>query len=640
MGSMNKIFLTLVLMVSMTLSVVATHIVGGEMSYVGLGNNNYQFTLNIYRDCLPPSQGGGNPQALQQDNPAFISVFRGNSLYSVDSFFYSSILLIPANFSNDCINNPPNTCISRIQFVFNLQLPSSPLTYTILSQRCCRNETINNVNNPGNTGSTYFCTVPPTPVICNNSATFINYPPQIICANNPFYYDHSAIDPDGDSLSYEFCNALVGGDPADPKPIITSFPSMASVSYKSPFSAAMPMSGLPPLTIDPTTGIITGTPNMQGRFVVTICCTEWRNGVAINSVSREFQFVVTNCSKAVVANIPVLSQEPNTHIIECKSYTVNFQNWSAGGFTYEWDFGVTGINTDTSTLFQPSYTYPDTGTYVVQLWVNRGSTCPDSIKRLVKIYPLFNTDFTSSGLLCPEEPISFIDQSSSQYGSVNFWNWNLGDGTTSGIQNPVHSYPNFQKNYFVSLISGNTFGCRDTASKVITIPEVKIFAGNDTTIIKDESIFFNATGGVTYFWNPSNYLSSNSLSNPIGTYTDTGRVTYILQGTTIDGCIGYDTVTVTVAKDPYLIMPTVFSPNGDGLNDYFKVFFAGFRKLNSFKIFNRYGEMVFSTMDFRKGWDGYYKGRLCDLGTYYWLVSADDLANKPRFYKGDITIVY
>src|SRR5690606_11039305 len=124
-----------------------------------------------------------------------------------------------------------------------------------------------------------------------------------------------------------------------------------------------------------------------GRFVVTVCCHEWRNGAIINTVKRDFQFEITNCSKAVVANIPQYSEEFNTYIVNCTDHTVFFENKSSGGFTYDWDFGDPTTTSDVSTDFQPSYTYPDTGTYVVKLVVNKGSTCPDSIVRFVKVFP-------------------------------------------------------------------------------------------------------------------------------------------------------------------------------------------------------------------------------------------------------------
>lgn len=636
---MRKIFVVYLLLFSV-IHMKASHIVGGEIYYKCLGNNMYEFTVNIYRDCLPESQGGGNSAALLADNPAYLSIFQGSTLVFFDSIPANSIQTVPTNFSNDCLNNPPNTCLSMMQFKFQRLLPPSAVPYSLYYQRCCRNGTINNINNPGITGATYFCEIPATPISCNSSAVFKNYPPQIICINNPFVYDHSALDTDGDSLSYDFCPALIGGDKDTPKPIITTLPGLFGVSYRSPFSASNPIIGNPPITIDPKTGIITGTPNMQGRFVVTICCHEWRNGVMINTIRRDFQFVVTNCSRAVVADVPVLSQEANTYVIQCKSFTVPFRNTSTGGFKYHWDFGVTGLLDDTSDQFQPTYTYPDSGTYKVTLWVNQGTTCPDSITRLVKVYPTFKANFSYSGLLCPESPISFTDESTTPYSIIDYWFWNFKDGTTTSDQNPVHAFPNAAAEYNVTLIAGNALGCRDTAVKVVKIPLVNIFAGNDTVIVKNEVINYNATGGVSYTWSPGDYLNFTNINNPTGVYSDTGVFTYILQGITKDGCTGYDTIQVTVAKDPYLLMPTVFSPNGDGLNDYFNILYAGFRRLNSFKIFDRWGKLVFETNDFRKGWDGRLNGRLCDVGAYFWVISAIDLANRPKLLKGDISIVY
>lgn len=619
---------------------MASHIVGGEITYKCLGNNNYEFTVNIYRDCLPPSQGGGTPSALAEDNPASICIYKGNSFFAVDSFInFTSSLVVPVNFSNDCIVNPPATCLSLLQFKFSKNLPASPDSYTLIYQRCCRNETVNNIINPAYSGASFYCTIPPS--ICNNSANYTYYPPQIICVNNPFVYDHSATDADGDSLSYEFCAALNGGDQQNFKPTYLGpfKPNLQSLNYRSPFSPTLPVGGNPILKIDPVTGIITGTPNIQGRFIVTVCCTEWRNGVPINVVRRDFQFVVTNCSKAVVANIPQFSEEQNTYIVSCKSYTVNFVNQSTGGFEYHWDFGVAGSNTDTSNIFQPTFTYPDTGTFKVKLVVNPGSTCPDSITRLVKVYPDFNTDFEFNGLLCPNSPINFTDKTTSTFLPINYWNWNFDDGTSSPLQNPTHSYSNIGKNFVVTLISGNKYGCLDTAVQTLPIPVVNVFAGNDTVIVKNNIIQYNGSGAANYQWNPSDFLDNANINNPTGFYSDTGRYTYILTGITNNGCIDFDTIHVIVSDGPYITLPNAFTPNDDGNNDIFKILASGFKKLNSFKIFDRWGIMIFSTTDFRKGWDGTYKGKKCELGTYFWLVEAIDLNDKKQLIKGDVNLL-
>ncbi len=619
----------------------SSHIVGGNISYVCLGNNTYQFTISIYRDCLPPAQGGGNPSALLSDDPAFVSIYNGSSFFSFDSIFYQSSFNIPTNFSNDCINNPPATCLNRLQFNLIKVLPPSANPYTVVYQRCCRNETINNIINPGTTGASYTCVVPPANVSCNNSAIFVNYPPQIICINNPFIYDHSATDPDGDSLDYYFCDAIKGGDANNPKPLLIggSLPFFSSVNYRSPYNPNNPMGGNPVLKIDSKTGIITGRPNIQGRFVVNVCCDEYRGGVLINTTKREFQFVVTNCSKAVVANIPQFSDEQNVYIVNCESFNVNFINQSTGGFKYFWDFGVSAISTDTSSLFEPSFTYPDTGTYLVKLLVNQGSTCPDSIIRLVKIYPEFKSDFEYMGLLCPNSPINFIDKSTSSFGNINYWKWNFDDNQFSTDQNPTHSYENIGKEFNVMLISGNKYGCRDTSYEILKVPKVNVFAGNDTVIVKGTPFQFNGTGAQSYAWSPSTYLDNPFVNNPNAVFPDTGLYVYNLQGITANNCYGYDDIKITVADGPYITMPNAFSPNGDGNNDFFKILSAGYKKLKTFKIFNRWGEQLFSTSDFRKGWDGTHRNKPCEIGTYFWVVTAIDLEDKEKLIKGDLILI-
>jgi gliding motility-associated-like protein len=621
----------------------ATHIVGGDVSYtVNPITNAYEFTVNIYRDCLPQSLGGGSPQALIDDEFGYFTIYNGLNFFLIDSIYASNKFLVPVNFSNNCISNPPNTCISQLQFKFAKILPLSTKPYTLLYQRCCRNNSVNNLITPGGTGATFLCVIPPN--INNNSAKYKNYPPQIICINNPFVYDNSAIDVDGDSLSYEFCEAFDGGDDQTPngsKPKIEDpiLPTIFPVKYKSPFNSNVPLGGNPILDIDSKTGLITGVPNILGRYVVTVCCHEWRNGVIINTVKRDFQFVVTDCSKAVVANMPQYSEFPNTYIVSCKSKTIKFDNTSIGGFNYFWDFGVNGITTDTSSSFSPSYTYSDTGTYVVKLLVNKGSTCPDSISKIVKVYPTFETDFDYFGLLCPLSPMNFIDQSSSTFDVVNYWKWNFDDGTTSTDKNPQHFFPNIGKSFNVSLISGNKFGCRDTFTQTLQIPKVQISAGNDTVIVKNIPLQLNGKGADSYIWTPATKLDNPFVNNPTFVSSDTGNFEYFLQGTTNNGCVGVDTIKITVASGPYLSVPNAFSPNGDGLNDYFRVLAAGFTKINAFKIFDRWGKMVYSSNSFKIGWDGFVNGRRCEVGTYFWFLDAVDLEGKTKSLKGDVTLV-
>jgi gliding motility-associated-like protein len=637
------ILCTLLLCLCWSGKLKATHIVGGELTYRCLGNNRYEVRLDLYQDCV-----SGQPDAITQDSPAFLGIFYGDGTrYMVDTGVHRTggNLRVPTNFANSCVNNPPNTCLNRATFIRTYTLPPSSTGYYIIYQRCCRNQYIDNIVNPAEVGATYYCYIPPssgTGAVCNNSAIFKNYPPQIICINNPIVYDHSATDPDGDSLSYEFCTAYQGGSNSNAKPIPFST-QLLPVAYQGPYTALSPMTGAPALQINPTTGIITGTPNQVGRFVVTVCCHEWRNGVIINTVTREFQFVVTNCSKAVVANIPQYSSQFNTYVVQCKGKTVHFTNLSTGAFTgppspYFWDFGVQGTNADTSNLKEPSFTYPDTGVYEVKLVVNRGSTCSDSIVRLVKIYPEFHADFDIEGLACPRVPIQFLNRVSSTYQPVTFYNWNFGDGSGSMDPNPVHSYDT-GGSYSITLTSGNIKGCTDTVTKQFDVRHFVPFAGNDTIIVKGEYIHFTATGGDIYTWTPSTYLDNPNIRNPVGYYPDTTRINYVVHIATESGCEGNDTINVWVVAQSAVFVPTGFSPNGDGLNDVLKPIGIGYRNINFFRVFNRWGQQVFYGTRFTDGWDGSYQGHVADIGTYYWVLSITDRFGKEVMLKGDTALI-
>lgn len=621
-----------------------SHIVGGEFTYKYLGDtlvggvpyNKYQVSLSIYEDCQ-----NGQPEAIAQDNPAYFGVFYAASgiPYQIDTnIFYASSVPVPANFSNACVTNIPPTCLLKKTFIKTYYLPPNSAGFVVSYQRCCRNNAVVNIIQPGDHGSTYFCYIPPAPII-NNSAIFRNYPPQIICLNNPLYYDHSATDADGDSLSYAFCEALQGASDADIKPIPTPPDFNDTVQYiNPPYSSSHPMTGFPPIQIDPLTGLITGTPNRAGRYLVTICCSEWRNGVLINVVKREFQFVVTDCSKVVVADIPQYSLDENTYIVDCEDYKVHFVNTSKGGFAYHWSFGVHNDAFDTSNLKEPDFVYPDTGTFPVKLVVNPGSTCPDSIIRLVKIYPKFRAIFTDSGSQCPGALITFKDLSSSSIKPVTNWKWSFGDGDSSYAQNPTHNYL-YGGTYNVTLISQNIKDCIDTTVKKVLIENFKPFAGYDTIIVKGEHIVFNAMGGIKYSWSPPAYLSDTNVYNPVGYYPDTGRYTYNVHVESAYGCTGDDTIKVTVVGQAAFFIPSAFSPNGDGLNDVFRPIAIGYKGLNYFKVFNRWGENVYLGTTLEVGWDGTYKNKQAEMGVYFWEIKFTDRFGKEGFLKGDVTLL-
>jgi len=613
----------------------ASHIIGGEFTYTYQGNNVYRVTLSIYQDCLT-----GNPSAIQQDNPAKVTIFEGDgNIYLQDATLVAvSSVLIPSNFSNSCITNVPNTCLRKTVFVKDYVLPTNTLGYRILYQRCCRNATILNIDNPGTTGASYYCDIPPLGTIgVNNSAIFKVDPPQIICLNVPFVYDHSATDADGDSLSYNLCEAYIGGSQSNSSPLPNSI-SLFPVNYSVPYTFDNPIQGNPGIQIDAVSGLMYFTPTIQGRYVVTVCCNEWRNGIIINTSKREFQFVITNCYKTTIANIPQYSTDFNTYIFTCKTKEINFKNTSIGGLTYHWDFGVANLQSDTSNLFEPTFTYPDTGTYKVKLIVNPKSTCSDSITRYVKVYPSFKTDFNISGNPCPNTIINLNSQITNTAPPTTFYNWYSNGNLISNDANTTTSYTTSGKN-FITLVAGNSKGCKDSIKKEYVIDNFIPFAGNDTTIVVGEQIQFNASGGSLYSWTPNLYLNVANIADPVGFYPVIDTILYTVNITSSNGCIGADDIVVRIVKQGSYFMPSGFTPNNDGNNDRIRPILIGYTKLNYFSIYNRWGELLFNSKNINDSWDGTYKDQKCEMGTYFYTISVTDRNNKIDNYKGDFILL-
>ena len=613
----------------------ASHIIGGEFTYTYQGNNVYRVTLSIYQDCLT-----GNPSAIQQDNPAKVTIFEGDgNIYLQDATLVAvSSVLIPSNFSNSCITNVPNTCLRKTVFVKDYVLPTNTLGYRILYQRCCRNATILNIDNPGTTGASYYCDIPPLGTIgVNNSAIFKEDPPQIICLNVPFVYDHSATDADGDSLSYNLCEAYIGGSQSNSSPLPNSI-SLFPVNYSVPYTFDNPIQGNPGIQIDAVSGLMYFTPTIQGRYVVTVCCNEWRNGIIINTSKREFQFVITNCYKTTIANIPQYSTDFNTYIFTCKTKEINFKNTSIGGLTYHWDFGVANLQSDTSNLFEPTFTYPDTGTYKVKLIVNPKSTCSDSITRYVKVYPSFKTDFNISGNPCPNTIINLNSQITNTAPPTTFYNWYSNGNLISNDANTTTSYTTSGKN-FITLVAGNSKGCKDSINKEYIIDNFIPFAGNDTTIVVGEQIQFNASGGSLYSWTPNLYLNVANIADPVGFYPIIDTILYTVNITSSNGCIGADDIVVRIVKQGSYFMPSGFTPNNDGNNDRIRPILIGYTKLNYFSIYNRWGELLFNSKNINDSWDGTYKDQKCEMGTYFYTISVTDRNNKIDNYKGDFILL-
>ena len=881
-----KKFLFIFLLSLCCLVSLADHLKGGWIYYEYLGagaapnTSKYKITVKQYMRC---NAAGG-----QLDPDVFLGIFDGASNQLIQT---ETITLTGTEFEDkkdfSCIINAPSVCYRVDQYVEVIDLPDNTGGYILSVQRCCRITGIINVNNSSQVGLTYTNTIPGIingkSYRNNSSPVFSQKDTAIVCHNAPFSFNFSAIDADADSLSYSFIDGLIGGNtlgtgPRPNPPILPPPPYFpgAEVAYNVGYSGVSPMG--PGVVINAVTGIISGVaPSTVGTYVVAVNVKEYRGGVLIGTTRKEIHIDVGNCD--VIGADPVCSSCNSvvtasiSYFTSCNSFTTTFANVNNSPLinSYFWDFGVKSQTNDTSTLATPTFTYPDTGTYVLTLVLNRGQPCYDSTTRLIKIYPGFVPAFTFTGQ-CKNTQIQFTDKTTTTYGVVNSWSWNFGDQSTvadtSHVKNPKYSYST-AGSYNVSLLVTSDKGCVDTVSKLIDIkdqpslivtndtlicsidtlqlnatgtgtvlwtpnyninnqnnpsplvspdvptkyyvtltdpsgciakdsvfvdvklfvtidagrdtgicagdaiqlnpisdalhykwspsaplnndtakypiatpavtttfyvignigkcqsndsvkirvapypgaqgiPDTVICLGNsiqfnetggsmytwspsfflnnpnipnpianpdrsiryivtitdtlgcpkaafdtvvvivqkaiadagprDTTIVVNQPLQLNATGGQFYLWSPSTGLNNNAIANPVAILND--NIQYVVTVSTAAGCFATDTINVTVYKIPAgLYIPNAFTPNGDGLNDVFRPIALGIKQINYFKIYNRWGQLMFSTTQQNQGWDGTFKGKPQDEAVFVWIIEGVDYLDKKITQKGTVTLI-
>jgi hypothetical protein len=447
---------------------------------------------------------------------------------------------------NPCISNPPIVNYQVGYYEFDVTLPGIAQGYTIAYQRCCRIISINNLIGSSSVGATYTAQIPGTSVLANgpanSSARFIGVDTVIVCAGNYFCYDFGAIDPNPtDSLAYSFCNAYTGGTSGNPAPNPPAAPPYTSVPYATPFQPDQPMG--PAVNLDTRTGMICGVAPPAGIYVVTVCVTEYRNGQAIAVQRKDLQIKIGDCNL-------VKSVLPASYPI-CDDFTRTFENLAPANnlvHTYAWEFGPGG-SIGTSSQANPTFTFPDTGRYVIKLVINRNEPCGDSITTIANVYPGFFPGFDYVGV-CAGKPTVFHDTTRTVYGFVNSWSWDFGVNSTlsdtSHVKNPTYTYAT-NGNYSVNFIVTSSKGCIDTVTKPITImdkPPLNV-AFKDTLICNGDAVPLQAFGNGSFSWTPLVNIVSPNTANP--TVNPTTTTNYFVQ-LNDNGCINNDTVRVRVVN--------------------------------------------------------------------------------------------
>lgn len=607
----------MLLLMSVCFASNATHIVGGEISYKHIINDSFEIRLDLYIDCI-----NGSPGAIQIDNIAVLGIFdtSGSLIRSIVSPRGLPQRINSVNYN--CVVPPTNACVDKYSYLYYISLPQIQGGYIISFQRCCRNNSISNIVNPGNTGATYWTSIPDTVQTAgyNSSAQFTSLPPNFICNARDFVFDHSATDPDGDSVSYKLYTPYIGADPFNNVPRPPAGPPYSGINWLSPYSEQQMMNGNPELFIDSITGKLTVKPVNTGQFVVGIAAYEYRNGNLININRRDFQFNVLNCVFNTVSSI-------GKDITVC-SDTVRFINTSVGADTYLWSFGDSSTTKDTSTLKEPVYVYPGPGTYTVKLVVYNGNCSDSSFSKIDITKDTFRFAGRDTSIcLGASVKIGTIDK-----GIFNYtWSPSLFLNDSSlerPTSTPLHNitYIGVRKNTLCTNI--------DTMEIRIREPKAGFAVSSLANCIDGRLVFDSITEFPFMQWSLNNdSVSFEALGLALLQFDKSYTIGLVIS----DGQC-FDSLQKEVMlddTDTIEFIPNVFTPNNDGINDCYGINHIELRgECNRLFIYNRWGLLIYDSNKNGSCWNGYWKGEQAPEGVYFYL-----LQHKQKTHHGTISLI-
>ena len=255
----------------------------------------------------------------------------------------------------------------------------------------------------------------------------------------------------------------------------------------------------------------------------------------------------------------------------------------------------------------------------------------DSVKVYTVPYPSPTTN--NDTFVCFKQSVSLIASGGDRY------SWTPAAGLSNPNSSATLASPSKTTNYRVAVWANTGCPKPGYADVLVTvIPEVKAFAGNDTSIIAGQPLQLQASGGEKYQWTPATGLNRSNIQNPIATISENTNYKVIVS--TDEGCSSTDEIKVKVFKsDVGIFVPNAFTPNKDGLNDTFKPTPVGIKRFDYFRIYNRWGQLIFQTSIPTQGWEGLINGKGAAAGTYVWEARGIDYLGKVVLKRSSFVLV-
>ncbi|RXK85660.1 FG-GAP-like repeat-containing protein [Filimonas effusa] len=362
----------------------------------------------------------------------------------------------------------------------------------------------------------------------------------------------------------------------------------------------------------------------------------WSNGQTTQSitVTADGDYTVTatdskgcfgNSAVAKVAlntiPAPVLTK-PSTTLI-CEGSTLSLT--ASGASTYQWYRNDVAINDATAAVYKAA----QEGTYSVKGLSAAGclGTAADKATLTFAKTPVAAFSFDT---YCKDLPVNFNNTSTDVAGDAEY-TWHFGDGAQSAQKNPVHTYTT--AGTVMIILEAKSKSCpelKTTAPKTVTIetPEEAVKYEPMNALKNRASVLNGRSFGEKYAWTPATALSNSTVSNP--SVTPQEEQLYKLSITTKAGCVTVDTQLVRIFSKAEIFVPKGFTPNGDGINDRLYPIAVGINQLHYFKVFNRWGILMYETQQAGSassggGWDGTLKGKKQPMDAYTWIAEGLDI---------------
>ena len=349
----------------------------------------------------------------------------------------------------------------------------------------------------------------------------------------------------------------------------------------------------------------------------------------------------------VLGAVPFFNATPTAF---CDTGTVSFVDYTItnNGIlskTYFWGNGDSSSEPPPQTApFNTSYDYTAPGFKYVTLKVVTLANCTASYVDTIRIYQTPQPIISDSGYLCAGL-IQFLGKLAVPDPDTIYWQWDFGNGQTSTVQNPLVNAN--AGTYNIKLKASVVIGCGDTTSATFTVnpnPTIKGPKQLTTPVGVPVTIPFTYSPDVTtWAWTPAANLSCTDCGNPSATLTF--AQTYSVLVTDSNNCTDTASVLInTICDEGNYFVPNTFSPNGDGVNDYFYPRGKGLYNIQSMSIFNRWGQMVFQRKNFpanseTMGWDGTINGKPAPVDAYVYIVEV--ICNNAQVIAlhGNVTLI-